>query len=175
MACGFAAIVVAGVEGERPAGELGVLVFSDVGEALEALEGDLTGFFVKVGETIAVGALLFVFAVGGVGVGEHGDFVAEAIVIVSSPGERGIWNGIRAGFGVGRMPPTTVNGVDEGGGGEGVRAIVEVIDSVSDRDGEVLVSAEVGGGGAAYFAKGIVASGLRPSVGVEVGEEAVGG
>jgi len=37
---------------------------------------------------------------------------------------------------------------------------------MSDGDGEVLVTTEVGGGGASNFAEGIIASGLGPSVGV---------
>ena len=40
----------------------------------------------------AVGALLFIADLGGIGVGEHRDFVAEAVEVVSSPGEGGIWN-----------------------------------------------------------------------------------
>ncbi len=127
------------------------------------------------GEAVSVGALGFVFSVDGVGVGEHGDFVAEAIEVISGPGEGGIWNGVGSGFGVGWVPPAAVDGVDEGGGGEGVRAIVEGIDSMADGDGEVLVTAEVGGGGASDFAEGVVAAGLGPGIGVEVGEEAVGG
>jgi len=171
----FPAIVVAGVEIEGPAGELGILVLGDVGEAFEALEGDLAGLLVEVGEAIAVGALGFVFAVGGVGVGEHRDFVTEAIEVISGPREGGIWNGVGSGFGVGGMPPATVDGVDESGGGEGVGAVVELIDAVANGDAKVLITAEVGGVGAADFAEGVVASSLGPGVGVEVGEEAVGG
>ncbi len=175
VAGGFTAIVVAGVEGDRPAGELRIFFVGDVSEALVTLEGDFAGLLVEAGEAIAVGALLFVSTLGGVGVGEHGDFVAEAIEVISGPGEWGIGNRIRAGFSVGRMPPATVDGVDESGGGEGVGAVVELIDAVANGNGEVLVAAEVGGVGAADFAKGVVATGLGPGVGVEVREEPVGG
>jgi len=73
------------------------------------------------------------------------------------------------------VPPTAVNGVDEGRGSEGIGAVVEGVDAMAHGDREVLVATKVGGGGAADFAKGVVASGLGPGVGIEVGEEPVGG
>lgn len=164
VTCGFAAVVVAGVEADRPAWELGVFVFGDVGEAFVALEGDFTGLLVEAGDSVAVGALLFIADLGGIGVGEHRDFVAEAVEVVSGPGKRGIWNRIGSGFGVGGVPPATVDGVDEGGGGEGVWPVVEFVDSVTHGDGEMLVTAEVGGVGASDFAEGVVATGLGPGV-----------
>jgi len=103
------------VKGDGPAGELGVVVLGDVGEAFVALEGDLAGLFIKAGEAVAIGALFFVFAIGGVGVGEHGNFVTEAIEVISSPRKRGIWNGVGSGFFAEWMPPATVNGVHECG------------------------------------------------------------
>lgn len=73
------------------------------------------------------------------------------------------------------MPPATVNGVDEGGRGKGIGSVVEGVDAMADGNREVLITTKVGGGCAADFAEGIVATGLRPGVGIEVGEEAVGG
>lgn len=161
---GFAAVVVTGVEGEGPAGELVVAFFGDVGEALVAFEGDFVGGFFEASESVAVGALCFVIAIFRVGVGEHGDFVAEAVEEVSGPGEGGVGDGVGAGFFVEGVPPASVDGVDEGGGGEGVGAVIECVDAVAHGDGEVLVTAEVGCAGAADFAEGVVASGLGPGV-----------
>lgn len=69
MASGFAAIVIVKIERERPARKLGVLIFSDVGETLIALEGNLTGSFVKPGEAISISTLFLVAAVNWVRVG----------------------------------------------------------------------------------------------------------
>ena len=63
MTGGFAAIVIVKIESERPARKLAILIFGDVGKTLIAFKGDLTGFFIKSGEAISVGTLLFVAAV----------------------------------------------------------------------------------------------------------------
>ena len=68
------------------------------------------------------------------------------------------------------MPPTTVNGVYKGGGSEGIRPVVKSVNSMVNRHGKVLVSAQVGGVGSADFAEGIISTSLRPSVRIEMGK-----
>ena len=63
MAGGFAAIVIVKIKSERPARKLAILIFGDVGKTLIAFKGDLTASFIKSGEAISVGTLLFVAAV----------------------------------------------------------------------------------------------------------------
>lgn len=83
----FTTIVVVEIKGEGPAGELGILILGDVGESLVALKGDLAGFLIEAGEAVAVGALLLVAAVGGVRVGQHGDFIAKPVEVIPGPGK----------------------------------------------------------------------------------------
>ena len=92
-----------------------VLVLGDVGEAFIAFESHFVGLLVKAGEAVTVGAFLFIAAVFGVGVGEHGELVAESVEIVSGPGKGRIWHGIGSGFFVFGMPPATVDRIDESG------------------------------------------------------------
>ena len=174
MTGGFAAIVIVKIESERPARKLGILIFSDVGETLIALEGNLIGSFVKPGEAISISTLFLVAAVNWISVSKHRYFVAESIEIISGPRKRGIGNWVWPGLSIGRMPPTTVNGVDKGGGGEGKRPVVKSVNSMANRYGKVLVSTKMGGVSSADFAKGIVATSLGPSVGIEVGKQSIG-
>jgi hypothetical protein len=49
----------------------------------------------------------------------HGDLVAQPVLKVPGPGERGIRNGPGSGFFILRFPPSSINGVYNGRTGKG--------------------------------------------------------
>ncbi|MFM8904650.1 MAG: hypothetical protein ACKOIB_05320, partial [Verrucomicrobiota bacterium] len=80
---------------------------------------------------------------------------------------------VRAGLLILRVPPAAVDGVHEGRTRERIRPVAEGVDAVLDRDGQMLVTAEMHRPNPAERAQGLVAGGLRPAVAVEVGEQTV--
>ena len=160
-----------GVHGDRvwPAGEL------LIAEAGPAFEGDGLSGFVEAGEAVAIGALFFVIDVCRVGVGDHGEAVAEAVAVIACPWEGAAGDGMGAGLMIGWFPPSAVDGVDEGGAGEGEGSVAPRLDAVPDEDREVLIAAEVDRSGAPEVGEGTVPLGLGPAIAVEVGEESFPG
>ena len=63
------------------------------------------------------------FDVFGVGVCEHGDGIAEAVLVFAGPWEGAVRDGVGAGFIIDGVPPAAIDGVDEGGAGEAVGAV----------------------------------------------------
>jgi autotransporter-associated beta strand protein len=178
------------LHGHRPAGKLGGAGLGGFGEARPAFEGDLAGGFVEADDAVAVGPAgvagrflagvrlpgLDVFAAWrGVGVGDHGDFVVEAVEVVAGPGQHGTRHRVGARLLVFRPPPAAVIGVDDRRDHKGPRAVAEIIDAVLDHRGQVLVAGNVDGAGLADQFERAAAAGLRPAVRVEVGVQPVVG
>lgn len=132
---GLASVVVGHIGGNWPAGELGVVAGRGVGKTRPAFKADGAFGFVEADEAVAVGAFSLVASVFGVGVGMHGDGIAEAIQIVSGPGMGASGNRKVAGFFVQRMPPAAIDGVDDGRAGESERAVAVGFDAVLNDDG----------------------------------------
>lgn len=156
---------------------MGCVRFCDVGEAGPAFEGDVFFVFFETNEPPAISASLFVFlgAVAfGVSVSMHGDFVGESILVISDPRKWVVRGGVFSWFFVFGPPPTTVIAVDDGGDDEGPWAIAIIINAMLDEGGEVLVAGDVNGVCFLDETEGVVASSLRPAVGVHVGVEAIG-
>lgn len=75
----LASVVVGHFDGNWPAGELGAVASGGVGKTRPAFEADGAFGFVEADETVAIGAFSLVASVFGVGVGMHGDGIAESV------------------------------------------------------------------------------------------------
>jgi len=88
--------------------ELDLISIGHFGEPGPAFKGDGAILFVKSGDTKSIRSFEFIFSVFGVGIGMHGNLVAQTVLKISGPGERRIRNGVGTGFFILRFPPTTV-------------------------------------------------------------------
>lgn len=139
-----------------------------IAEARPALECHRAILFVKPDDAVAVRSFSFIVTILGVCVGDHRYFVAEAILEIASPRQRTVRNGVRFGVLVERMPPATVDGVDQCRAREAVRAVAVVIDPVLYNHREMLVATEMHRPSAANECHRLVARRLRPAVAVEI-------